>query len=104
MKRRALLIGAPGALGEDGYLPGVRRDLMNYHDFFVSPLGGAWRESEIQTLINPTRHQVREELGSLRTADYSIAIFSGHGHDHRREGTIIALANDQTMSAKELED
>lgn len=74
MKRRALIIGAP-----DAKIQGVYDDMKNYHGFFLSPEGGAWDASEITTLECPTPAAVESEMRNLSVADYSIAVFAGHG-------------------------
>jgi len=87
MMRKALLIGTPGI-----DLPGVAKDLSNYQQFMLSPLGGLWSPSEIVTLQNPSKNEVSEQLATLRSADYSMVIFAGHGSHPKQNGsTFIAL-------------
>ncbi len=75
MDRRALIVGAPY-----NDLPGVRQDIVNYTNFLLSPLGGAWRKEEISVLDSPTHQQLSTEIKFLQRADYSFVVFSGHGY------------------------
>jgi hypothetical protein len=79
MNRKALIIGVPGDGVHNVRLGGVEVDLANYRQFLISPLGGAWKDSEIQILQNPTSGQLEQKLKELRTFDYALVTFSGHG-------------------------
>lgn len=103
MNRKALLIGSPGKPGTDGYLGGVARDLDNYNRFLKGPLGGAWLSEEITTLNDPPASTVRAGIQTLKSADYSLVLFSGHGyHSSNRRSTIVCLRNDEEMDSTEL--
>ena len=93
MTRRALLIGGPGTKGSrDGYLAGVQLDIDHYSAFLQSPVGGAWRSSEITTIISPSESNVRTGIAALKSADYSFVLFSGHGYySQPASSTIVAL-------------
>lgn len=79
MNRKALIIGVPGDGVHNVRLGGVEVDLANYRQFLISPLGGSWRDSEIQILLNPTSGQLEQKLKDLRSFDYAFVSFSGHG-------------------------
>jgi len=103
MNRKALLIGCPGRLGRQDYLPGVGRDLANYRRFLRSPLGGGWYSSEIISLDDPPVSVLRAAIQSLKSADYSFALFSGHGYvTSNRRSTIICVRGDEEMDSSEL--
>ena len=55
MKRRALIIGNPGEKGKEGYCAGVLKDVENYQEFLMSPVGGSWEKSEIAVRLLPSR-------------------------------------------------
>jgi hypothetical protein len=74
MTRRALIIGSP-----DDQIKGVYDDMRNYRRFFESAAGGGWYSHEITTLESPTSAHVKECLAGMKSADYSIVIFAGHG-------------------------
>ena len=99
MKRKALIIGNAG-YGEN-FLQGVAKDLENYKSFLKSPFGGAWREDEIVTLNDHGLVEVNRKLSDLKKADYSLAIFSGHGYvDRETKSTIVELKNGVLNSNK----
>ncbi|MGY8666213.1 caspase family protein [Bradyrhizobium sp. UFLA05-109] len=103
MNRKALLIGSPGVKGSDSYLRGVARDLQNYDRFLRSPVGGAWKPEEILTLEDPPASQVQNEIRSLKSADYSFVLFSGHGYfSANPRSTIVCLRKDEEMDSAEL--
>src|SRR6266566_997687 len=98
MTRKALIV-AGSALD----LPGVEKDVMNYKQFFMSPLGGAWMASEVSVLKNPTKEQVEMYIRALQTADYSITIFAGHGSHPKRNGsTVVELRPGVQLEADDL--
>jgi hypothetical protein len=101
--RKALLIGCPGKRSADNYLERVPRDLRNYDRFLRSPLGGAWYSSEIVALDDPPAFAVEAAIHTLKSADYSLVLFSGHGHvtsDGR--STIICLRGNDEINSNEL--
>lgn len=103
MDRKALVIGSPGTPGQSGYLKGVEKDLENYSTSLQSPLGGAWKSSEIVTLRNPSRADVDTALQRLTTAEYSLAVFSGHGcHRVPPDSTFVELKPGTEMDSMHL--
>jgi hypothetical protein len=91
MKRRAILIGSPLAKTHPKYLEGVKVDLKNYKKFLTSSVGGAWKSSEITTLVNPNMSDIFHAKSSCANADIVIVIFSGHGS--RLEGVDMIQLN-----------
>ena len=47
MRKKILILSNPGREGAENYCEGVKRDVDNYKQFFLSPVGGNWYESEI---------------------------------------------------------
>ncbi len=80
MKKRVLLIGNPGDEDADNYCRGVLRDIDNYKQYFMSFAGGEWYESEIKTMLKPSKIEVETEISKMQDLDYSIIVFSGHGY------------------------
>lgn len=74
LTRKALIIGAP-----DNEIPGVLKDMANYRAFLLSPAGGAWREDEIILLENPTKLNLLTHQMLMKSADYTLTVFAGHG-------------------------
>ncbi|MHB8579336.1 MAG: caspase family protein [Ignavibacteriaceae bacterium] len=74
MKKKILLIG-----NNDG-LPGVQQDFLNYTIFFKSEIGGNWYDSEILSMMNPTKEGLLKKLRNIRNENnnYVIVVFSGH--------------------------
>jgi hypothetical protein len=79
MKRKAILIAAPGSEVKGNYLSGVNKDIDKYQSFLVSRTGGAWDLTEIDILANPTLAALKSALAKLALADYAFTVFSGHG-------------------------
>jgi Caspase domain len=80
MKRIALLIG------NTTNLQGVKVDLAKFRNFLLSNSGGAWIESEITTLQNPSRVGLLQTIQQIKTNkfNYAVVFFSGHGAHARR--------------------
>ncbi len=74
--RIAILVGAPGS-GKDR-LPGVPQDMVNLEQYLLSPRGGAWNQSEIQLMYDPSCYEVLKAVQAA-IADYVFVYFSGHG-------------------------
>lgn len=103
MKRRALIIGSPGAPGAEDYLPGVEKDIGNFRSYLASPTGGAWDESEISTLKNPTKANVLSGVEWLKGGEYSFVVFSGHGkHSMALNSAVIQLGPGVELNSVEL--
>lgn len=74
--RRAILIGAPSVKPE---LPGVTRDVEDIRNFLCSNKGGAWRQNEVLTLLDPTKMDVLKAIRESEDIDYVFITCSGHG-------------------------
>src|SRR5580698_3638724 len=99
MIREALIIGNAGESGADNYCAGVEYDLINYKAYLESALGGGWRAAEIKVLNRPTAQIARAAIERLKLADYSLAIFSGHGcTDSKTRSTRLELKNGHELS------
>lgn len=85
MKRKMLIIANPGERDAENYCEGVNQDVPRYHRFFTSIQGGAWKTDEIKTLIRPEPREVDLALSELKSADYSMVIFCGHGYSRKTE-------------------
>lgn len=77
MIRKALIIGCDNTAS--GSLKGPSHDLKKMRDYLASCAGGYWFDSEIKTLLNPTKLQIREAISRMKGADYTLVVFSGHG-------------------------
>jgi hypothetical protein len=96
MKRKAFLIGSPLSKENEFYLTGVTPDIQNMKNFLVSLRGGAWNDSEITILENPTKKQLQNGLqGSY---DYVILQYSGHGFEYKDKGTYFDINDDEKVS------
>ena len=92
MIRRALLIGAPCWENTPLFLPGVNKDIANYHRFLRSSSGGAWEDHEITVARNPPKKDLIRFVRSVQ-ADYVLVVFSGHGATNRSDGCQILQLN-----------
>ena len=98
MNRKALIIGSP-----DEKISGPKVDILNYRNFFLSPLGGAWEAGELVCLESPTKQQVDKHLLALKSADYSVVVFAGHGrHVSANSPPKILLQSDVEISSADL--
>lgn len=96
--RRALIIGAP-----DEKIPGVNIDIANLRNYFKSPIGGLWNDSELVTLISPTAYKINSEIQLLKDKDYSLIFFAGHGyHSNHKNRTILHINSSETMDSIDL--
>lgn len=88
MKRRALLIGNSRGLS------GVKKDMANFQAFLMGRYGGAWRRSEIVTMMNPELSDLRQRINFIKEErnDYVIVMFSGHGGYQRH--TVLEINGD----------
>lgn len=80
MRKKILILSNPGREGAENYCEGVKRDVDNYKQFFLSPVGGNWYESEIDCRQYATKSEVLKLLKDMRNLDFSIIIFVGHGY------------------------
>ncbi|MES2331228.1 MAG: caspase family protein [Bacteroidota bacterium] len=86
--RKGILIGSPGS-GRNR-LRGVANDMINKHEFMLSPRGGVWRKNEISVLDNPTIVEVITEVHSS-CADFQEVYYSGHGCQDEAGNEFICL-------------
>lgn len=98
MTRQAILIGAPSV---KPVLSGVRQDLKDIKAFLLSNSGGAWREDEIITLIDPSPHEVQAFVNASKSKDYVFITCSGHGEHQigkNLDETVMYLNEEETIS------
>jgi len=87
--RKAVLVGDSGS--PSNFLAGVEVDIRNYRDYLKSPIGGSWKDSEIELLIGKSGTEVRNYISSLYN-DYIFVAYSGHGGFKRSiSSTVIEL-------------
>lgn len=92
MNKYVLIITNPGEEKTQGYCEGVNVDLKNYKEYFCSPLGGAWKNEEIISLTKPSVDELKLTLNKLKSIEYLVTIFCGHGYYcSKRESTILEL-------------
>jgi hypothetical protein len=103
MKRLALLVAHPGEIGKQNYLA-VDKDIDNWRNHLMSPLGGNWREEEILVLLSPEKYELEGVLAAWKyKIDYSIIAFSGHGaFSESRNDTIIQINSRESFEGKKL--
>lgn len=100
MKKKAFLIASPQEEGSSDYLPGVTPDIHNMEKFLKSDKGGAWNDSEIEILENPTR---RDILSCIKGEfEYVIIQYSGHGFEFTDKGTQLYLSNSEYIALEEI--
>ena len=74
MKRHALLIANLDAAG-------AQNDINNWKKYLQSGIGGAWNETEIEVLTNPSKACLEVILYLTKDANYDfvIVVYAGHG-------------------------
>jgi len=97
LSRRALIILAP----EDD-IPGVKIDGTNWISHLRSPEGGAWLESEIQSVQNPNNLRLGALLEWINVADYTFIAFSGHGSARSETETVLYINDKPALTSKDL--
>ena len=103
MKRQALLIANPGESGASNYCEGVNRDCDSYPLFLKAPFGGAWYGNEIEILRRPSAAEVRLALQKVKSADYGLVIFAGHGYYlQSRKTTMLELRKGEELDSMDL--
>lgn len=99
MKRKAILIGNTNGL------QGVQVDLNNYKKFLMSEMGGAWLESEILTLKNPSLTILNMHVLNIKLnerPDFVFLVFTGHG-GYIRKATVFEInENHETIDESKL--
>lgn len=81
MKRIALLLGC------DTVDISTRYDVDTWESFLQSNRGGAWENTEIMKLVDPSKTEVTSKLESIRSRyDYLLLIFAGHGGIKKENG------------------
>ena len=96
MKRCALLIANADAAG-------AQNDINNWKKFLRSDVGGAWYESEIQLLTNPSKKYLDIILWWTKEEhyDFVIVVYAGHGGWERT--TILEInPNGETVNENDL--
>lgn len=97
MRRKLLLLGNPGIVGQN-YVPSVPAVIQRYKEYFKSEVGGYWSDDEI--IEEPDGYDMNSEVTWLafqlkelnQNVDYSVIVFVGHGGAY--------LGNDQLQLSK----
>lgn len=104
MRRCLIIIGNEGNLGN--FLSGVRPDIDRYLAFFKSDFGGAWEDTEIETLhYGWTRAELCNTLVRRTNdgLDYALIVFAGHGYAERNKDVYFELSPNQEVSLSDIE-
>ncbi|HYG51497.1 MAG TPA: hypothetical protein VD905_11375 [Flavobacteriales bacterium] len=96
MKKRALLIGAPGGV-TSRFLHGVSKDLERFRTFLMSAQGGGWLDEEILEFANPSLNELNEVFHTLH-AEYTIVYVSGDGSTDEYGRRLAHLSNGDTFA------
>ena len=106
MKRCLILIGNEGVPTDGNFLPGVKPDIDRYLAFFKSDFGGAWEDTEIETLnYGWTVAGLRSTLLLRRMSgglDYALIVFAGHGYAERNGEVYFELSSNQEVSLSDI--
>jgi len=96
MKKIALLIG------NSDDLPGVKKDLNDWKNFLVSPVGGAWDEfNEIVPFMNKPKALLLGYIQKIKQRfDFAIVVYSGHGAYNKQ--TILEINKKEKIEETDL--
>lgn len=100
MIKKAFLIASPQKEGSSDYLPGVTPDIHNMKKFLISDKGGAWNDSEIEILENPTRIDILSRIKG--EFEYVIIQYSGHGFEFTDKGPQLFLSKNEYIGLEEI--
>lgn len=96
MKRKALLFGNTTAAG-------AQNDLLNWAYFLKSGRGGAWWDSEIQILSNPSKAYLQAWLKIIKDGGYDFVLVAYAGHGGWVRSTILEInPNGETIDEVDL--
>lgn len=79
MRRKAIIIGGNDN-NNDAPSCGVVADVTAWERFLHASLGGAWLNSEIVTILDPSRAEVLDAIRLAGDSDFALVTFSGHGY------------------------
>lgn len=100
--RKAILIGNNTGYNAPTFLRGVDKDLVNYHNYLTSDVGGQWNGTEeIKILHNKGRTEIIREIEKC-FAYYSFVVFSGHGYINSYDGLTYICVNGGIICESEL--
>jgi hypothetical protein len=105
MDRKVMIISNPGEKDDENYCEGAINDAANYLEYLRSPYGGAWKYPSEFVMFNerPSVTQLRRELNSFCSLDYSLIIFTGHGeYSTDANSTILELKAGEEINSLEL--
>lgn len=86
--RKAFLIYSPKSDMTEGFRRGAESSISNIKTFLQSPIGGAWKEEEIQLIMDPG--SLRIESLRKENPTFSLIYFFGHGdYNQDRNQTIL---------------
>ncbi len=86
------------------FLPNVKKDKLNYYQFFNSSEGGAWEEDEISVYdnnfnFNNFSRQIRFQKNMGEPYDYMVIVFCGHGYSDRKGERWIEIRPEDTQDS-----
>lgn len=98
--KKAILIGVSNVKPD---LPGVNKDLIAYKNYLKSNHGGAWEDSEIITLLNKNKHQIKLEISKHTETDFLFMLVAGHGEFRKSvDDTVLCTSDTEYISMKDL--
>lgn len=100
MERHAVIIECSAIPGQDR-LPGCALDAAAWKDYLCSAAGGAWYNSEIEVLSNPSAKAALACTQKIY-AGYGFVAFSGHGYVDMSTGQTMACFVGGNLSDSQL--
>ena len=82
----------------------MKKDKLNYYQFFNSSEGGAWEEDEISVYdnnfnFNNFSRQIRFQKNMGEPYDYMVIVFCGHGYSDRKGERWIEIRPEDTQDS-----
>ena len=93
MGRYALLIDGSNINGEQR-LPGAKKDIVAMREFLMSPVGGSWRDDEIEIINQKLFILIKVKL-FCHKEDFCLVYFSGHGSEVNTGVPTVCLNNSE---------
>lgn len=97
MNRFAIIIDA-GNAEPKSVLTGTQIDTNLWVKYLQSLHGGAWYQSEISVLTNPSKSTVRAAIDATASMDFCLVAFSGHGYVDAKTSLTYGVLKDGDIS------
>lgn len=83
--------------------------MKNYHDFFISPEGGAWDDNtELHPMIDFSSDTILHDYimmtEALNHVDYWLIVFCGHGYVNANDDTVLCMKDGSKVTGAQIKN